>query len=726
MEQYRFQAKTEPCSPPMLVPTATAMQPPPHAHGSAAELPRMAPLPSPSHSALVGHPYHHRGMGVAMEDSVGGRLVQNGEISHCGKGEGGEGGGGRGEMGEEGGRMSGAGNNGIDGENPAPPAVAGKSAKGGKKNHIKRPMNAFMVWSSIERKKLAEREPKLHNTELSKRLGQMWKTMTEDDKKPFRAEADRLKSKLMEEHPDYKYRPRRRKFEMGAKGPAMFLSGLKALSGNPLRVVGNASPAVTLKGHPVQGQHMRGNSLTSPSTTQPLPISYYSSSFTLSPPTASSPTFTNADRSHSVIQNDQTSNLGYPYRYAGFPMSGYSYPTSHYMYSLAAGGNAAGFNYMNYRPDDATGQPNYQQSAAAYHYALQQQQQQQQQSHVHEPAGQNEAVYAQSSSSHAHQQDTTDYTPDKTPHEQTPTARHLNYEHQTMIPKPVANGSYPPPPYMETPPCSPFLQSPHYNTLSCSMPLTRTESYSSEYSSSTPGGRPLSSPTADACSNAQLSPNMIVAAAAKSHEMEPLDIQQETTVITQPDGTSSSVQNSPTDRAMHFNGSPAAVITYLDSDYHQPSAYERYATNHQTTTTELNGNPLLSHPSTLSHPPYAVGVQNHYSVASHNSSTFVFTTKPPTNITSTITDYSSRPSCQTLTDGQTPALNSIRSPYCEDSESLNGENGSVLNHGGYLNSISPSNGSSVGYSHGHPPYGLPTPDLTPEKTNSHESGNYFF
>ena len=86
-----------------------------------------------------------------------------------------------------------------------------KKGKGTATQRLKRPMNAFMVWSSLERKRLAEREPHLHNTELSKRLGEMWKGMTEDTKKPFRDEAQKLKAKLMEDHPDYKYRPRRRK-----------------------------------------------------------------------------------------------------------------------------------------------------------------------------------------------------------------------------------------------------------------------------------------------------------------------------------------------------------------------------------------------------------------------------------------------------------------------------------------------------------------------------------
>ena len=86
---------------------------------------------------------------------------------------------------------------------------AGKKPKGSSK--IKRPMNAFMVWSSVERKKIAEKEPRMHNTDISKRLGLKWKAMTENEKLPYRCKADKLKSELMEEHPDYKYKPRRKR-----------------------------------------------------------------------------------------------------------------------------------------------------------------------------------------------------------------------------------------------------------------------------------------------------------------------------------------------------------------------------------------------------------------------------------------------------------------------------------------------------------------------------------
>uniref|UniRef100_A0AAQ4PC89 HMG box domain-containing protein n=1 Tax=Gasterosteus aculeatus aculeatus TaxID=481459 RepID=A0AAQ4PC89_GASAC len=66
-------------------------------------------------------------------------------------------------------------------------------------DHIKRPMNAFMVWSRGQRRKMAQENPKMHNSEISKRLG-----------RPYIDEAKRLRAQHMKEHPDYKYRPRRK------------------------------------------------------------------------------------------------------------------------------------------------------------------------------------------------------------------------------------------------------------------------------------------------------------------------------------------------------------------------------------------------------------------------------------------------------------------------------------------------------------------------------------
>ncbi|XP_018012620.1 transcription factor Sox-17-alpha-A-like [Hyalella azteca] len=77
-------------------------------------------------------------------------------------------------------------------------------------NHIKRPMNAFMVWSQMERREIVKFAPDTHNAEISKQLGKRWKLLTEEQRKPYREEAARLKELHNREYPNYKYRPKKK------------------------------------------------------------------------------------------------------------------------------------------------------------------------------------------------------------------------------------------------------------------------------------------------------------------------------------------------------------------------------------------------------------------------------------------------------------------------------------------------------------------------------------
>jgi len=84
--------------------------------------------------------------------------------------------------------------------------------------HIKRPMNPFMVWSQIERKKICEVTPDMHNAEISKDLGVRWKALSEADKKPYIDEAERLRQLHSLEYPHYKYRPKKKQTKPSGGG----------------------------------------------------------------------------------------------------------------------------------------------------------------------------------------------------------------------------------------------------------------------------------------------------------------------------------------------------------------------------------------------------------------------------------------------------------------------------------------------------------------------------
>uniref|UniRef100_A0A8B9N762 Transcription factor SOX-30 n=1 Tax=Accipiter nisus TaxID=211598 RepID=A0A8B9N762_9AVES len=130
-----------------------------------------------------------------------------------------------------------------------------------KSGHVKRPMNAFMVWARIHRPALAKANPAANNAEISVQLGLEWSKLTEEQKQPYYDEALKIKQRHREEFPGWVYQPRpgkRKRFPLPVS--AVFSGTTQSIiTTNPAGICPFQSPAYSVVipnvknniGHPV-------------------------------------------------------------------------------------------------------------------------------------------------------------------------------------------------------------------------------------------------------------------------------------------------------------------------------------------------------------------------------------------------------------------------------------------------------------------------------------------
>lgn len=84
-------------------------------------------------------------------------------------------------------------------------ALSGGSRTGENTKHVKRPMNAFILFSKNHRTLFKQLYPGRDNRKISTLLAEKWRGMKPEEKEPYRLEAKELMRQTKESHPDFKY-----------------------------------------------------------------------------------------------------------------------------------------------------------------------------------------------------------------------------------------------------------------------------------------------------------------------------------------------------------------------------------------------------------------------------------------------------------------------------------------------------------------------------------------
>ncbi|KAK7083011.1 hypothetical protein SK128_018503 [Halocaridina rubra] len=107
----------------------------------------------------------------------------------------------------------------------------------GEKEHIRRPMNAFMIFSKRHRPRVHQRYPNQDNRTVSKILGEWWYALGSEEKQKYHSLASEIKEHHYRAHPDWKWcsKDRRKSSTSSNKGEGPpYLSSGSGMEGLPL------------------------------------------------------------------------------------------------------------------------------------------------------------------------------------------------------------------------------------------------------------------------------------------------------------------------------------------------------------------------------------------------------------------------------------------------------------------------------------------------------------
>ncbi|XP_049332165.1 protein capicua homolog isoform X2 [Astyanax mexicanus] len=150
-------------------------------------------------------------------------------------------------------------------------ALPKDSEKKREKDHIRRPMNAFMIFSKRHRALVHQRHPNQDNRTVSKILGEWWYALGPKEKQKYHDLAFQVKEAHFRAHPDWKWcnKDRRKSLSEGRGTPGTKETRERSVSestdsqlvsqGVEQKAAGSswASPGSERRGGPMGGQHPR-------------------------------------------------------------------------------------------------------------------------------------------------------------------------------------------------------------------------------------------------------------------------------------------------------------------------------------------------------------------------------------------------------------------------------------------------------------------------------------